>query len=217
MQFPSVFKVLVYLFSTQQIDEALRIKNTDIAKELCLPPVKLHCSSKFCVEAIRTLKQRYWGFQRGWTPNHIYTPLLSGRSLQAKMLLLHILLLNAAGGVTGLPTLPVHPQMSSRPHLSCKSNPGPPWSSLIAHSSSSVSYLIESHHALSSTFRSLRAPGSMWSDCHPVWKALRPLHVSPLCFLQCWLKMPSKQPCRTTGWNSRTRRRSVSFSSWFTS
>ena len=23
------------------------IKNQDIAKELCLPPVKLHCSSKF--------------------------------------------------------------------------------------------------------------------------------------------------------------------------
>ncbi|KAG5457105.1 MAG: iron sulfur cluster assembly protein 1, mitochondrial precursor, partial [Olpidium bornovanus] len=27
-------------------DEALRIKNTTIAKELALPPVKLHCSSK---------------------------------------------------------------------------------------------------------------------------------------------------------------------------
>ncbi|PKU30426.1 hypothetical protein llap_19270 [Limosa lapponica baueri] len=27
-----------------QVDEALKIKNTDIAKELCLPPVKLHCS-----------------------------------------------------------------------------------------------------------------------------------------------------------------------------
>ncbi|XP_038618994.1 LOW QUALITY PROTEIN: iron-sulfur cluster assembly enzyme ISCU, mitochondrial [Tachyglossus aculeatus] len=26
------------------VDEALTIKNTDIAKELCLPPVKLHCS-----------------------------------------------------------------------------------------------------------------------------------------------------------------------------
>ena len=24
----------------------MKIKNTDIAKELCLPPVKLHCSSK---------------------------------------------------------------------------------------------------------------------------------------------------------------------------
>uniref|UniRef100_A0A8D1D8L5 Iron-sulfur cluster assembly enzyme ISCU n=1 Tax=Sus scrofa TaxID=9823 RepID=A0A8D1D8L5_PIG len=26
------------------VEEALSIKNTDIAKELCLPPVKLHCS-----------------------------------------------------------------------------------------------------------------------------------------------------------------------------
>lgn len=34
-----------------QVDEALKIKNTDIAKELCLPPVKLHCSSK-----IKTIK-----------------------------------------------------------------------------------------------------------------------------------------------------------------
>lgn len=28
------------------IDEAGELKNSDIAKELCLPPVKLHCSSK---------------------------------------------------------------------------------------------------------------------------------------------------------------------------
>ncbi|XP_060105668.1 iron-sulfur cluster assembly enzyme ISCU [Heteronotia binoei] len=28
----------------KMVDEALKIKNTDIAKELCLPPVKLHCS-----------------------------------------------------------------------------------------------------------------------------------------------------------------------------
>lgn len=28
------------------LDEAAKIKNTDIAKELCLPPVKLHCSSR---------------------------------------------------------------------------------------------------------------------------------------------------------------------------
>lgn len=31
------------------VDEALKLKNTDIAKELSLPPVKLHCSSKFVV------------------------------------------------------------------------------------------------------------------------------------------------------------------------
>jgi len=28
----------------KHVDEAATIKNTDIAKELCLPPVKLHCS-----------------------------------------------------------------------------------------------------------------------------------------------------------------------------
>lgn len=28
------------------LDQAGSLKNTDIAKELCLPPVKLHCSSK---------------------------------------------------------------------------------------------------------------------------------------------------------------------------
>lgn len=28
------------------LDDASKIKNTEIAKELCLPPVKLHCSSK---------------------------------------------------------------------------------------------------------------------------------------------------------------------------
>ncbi|XP_044051491.1 iron-sulfur cluster assembly enzyme ISCU, mitochondrial [Siniperca chuatsi] len=28
----------------KSVNEALKIKNTDIAKELCLPPVKLHCS-----------------------------------------------------------------------------------------------------------------------------------------------------------------------------
>ena len=27
-----------------QVDEAYKMKNTDIAKELSLPPVKLHCS-----------------------------------------------------------------------------------------------------------------------------------------------------------------------------
>ena len=29
----------------KSLDEAGKIKNSDIAKELCLPPVKLHCSS----------------------------------------------------------------------------------------------------------------------------------------------------------------------------
>ena len=39
-------------FATERIkgmtlEEASKIKNTIIAKELSLPPVKLHCSSKF--------------------------------------------------------------------------------------------------------------------------------------------------------------------------
>ena len=29
------------------LEEAGKIKNTEIAKELCLPPVKLHCSSVY--------------------------------------------------------------------------------------------------------------------------------------------------------------------------
>ncbi|GAV02848.1 hypothetical protein RvY_13362 [Ramazzottius varieornatus] len=28
----------------KSVDDAYKVKNTDIAKELCLPPVKLHCS-----------------------------------------------------------------------------------------------------------------------------------------------------------------------------
>lgn len=28
----------------KSLDQAVSIKNTEIAKELCLPPVKLHCS-----------------------------------------------------------------------------------------------------------------------------------------------------------------------------
>lgn len=39
------------------IDEAGKLKNTDIAKELSLPPVKLHCSSKFC---------RFWCVDLWW-------------------------------------------------------------------------------------------------------------------------------------------------------
>jgi hypothetical protein len=38
---------LIVIFVYLQVTEATDIKNTDIAKELSLPPVKLHCSSKF--------------------------------------------------------------------------------------------------------------------------------------------------------------------------
>lgn len=30
------------------LEDAEKIKNTEIAQELCLPPVKLHCSSTYC-------------------------------------------------------------------------------------------------------------------------------------------------------------------------
>jgi len=36
------------------LDDASKIKNTEIAKELCLPPVKLHCSSKRFPTAVGT-------------------------------------------------------------------------------------------------------------------------------------------------------------------
>ena len=38
-----VDKILIYFFSLY-VDEAQAIKNTDIAEELELPPVKIHCS-----------------------------------------------------------------------------------------------------------------------------------------------------------------------------
>ena len=38
----------------RSLEEASQIKNTEIAKELCLPPVKLHCSSQFAFIALST-------------------------------------------------------------------------------------------------------------------------------------------------------------------
>ena len=37
----------------KSLDDAGKIKNSDIAKELCLPPVKLHCSSKNTINQFR--------------------------------------------------------------------------------------------------------------------------------------------------------------------
>ena len=36
----------------KSLDEAGKIKNSDIAKELCLPPVKLHCSSTMLIATL---------------------------------------------------------------------------------------------------------------------------------------------------------------------
>lgn len=45
-----------------QIDEAKKLKNTDIAKELSLPPVKLHCSM-LAEDAIKAALSDYKGKQ----------------------------------------------------------------------------------------------------------------------------------------------------------
>ncbi|XP_060083936.1 iron-sulfur cluster assembly scaffold protein IscU-like [Ylistrum balloti] len=42
----------------KSVDEAVKIKNTDIAKELCLPPVKLHCSM-LAEDAIKAALSNY--------------------------------------------------------------------------------------------------------------------------------------------------------------
>lgn len=51
----------------KSLEEAGTLKNTDIAKELSLPPVKLHCSSKwwFCCEIVFRLWCHGWGEGRG--------------------------------------------------------------------------------------------------------------------------------------------------------
>jgi NifU-like protein involved in Fe-S cluster formation len=41
------------------LEEAAKLKNTDIAKELCLPPVKLHCSSKCHLTNPQTIRLRF--------------------------------------------------------------------------------------------------------------------------------------------------------------
>ncbi|XP_033217302.1 iron-sulfur cluster assembly enzyme ISCU, mitochondrial [Belonocnema kinseyi] len=46
------------------VDEALKLKNTDIAKELCLPPVKLHCSM-LAEDAIKAALSDYRIKQQG--------------------------------------------------------------------------------------------------------------------------------------------------------
>ncbi|KGG49975.1 NifU-like mitochondrial iron-sulfur cluster protein [Mitosporidium daphniae] len=46
------------LIKGQRLDDAVKIKNTDIARELSLPPVKLHCSM-LAEDAIRTAVEDY--------------------------------------------------------------------------------------------------------------------------------------------------------------
>ena len=55
------------------MDEALQIKNSDIAKELRLPPVKIHCSC-MCTSAMRCCAWRYP--QRPRTNTMLLQPLM---------------------------------------------------------------------------------------------------------------------------------------------
>lgn len=41
------------------LDQASKVKNTEIAKELCLPPVKLHCSM-LAEDAIKSAINNYY-------------------------------------------------------------------------------------------------------------------------------------------------------------
>jgi len=54
----------------QSVDEALKIKNSDIAEELALPPVKIHCSV-LAEDAIKAALADYQGKQEAmgkWKP-----------------------------------------------------------------------------------------------------------------------------------------------------
>ncbi|KAJ5150698.1 ISC system FeS cluster assembly IscU scaffold [Penicillium coprophilum] len=50
---------LTELVRGMTLDEAGKIKNTDVAKELCLPPVKLHCSM-LAEDAIKSAIANYY-------------------------------------------------------------------------------------------------------------------------------------------------------------
>ncbi|KAI4592685.1 iron-binding protein [Pestalotiopsis sp. 9143b] len=50
---------LTELVRGMTLDEAGRVKNTEIAKELCLPPVKLHCSM-LAEDAIKSAISNYY-------------------------------------------------------------------------------------------------------------------------------------------------------------
>src|SRR3954469_23489228 len=50
---------LTELVRGMTLDQAGKVKNTDIAKELCLPPVKLHCSM-LAEDAIKSAINNYY-------------------------------------------------------------------------------------------------------------------------------------------------------------
>jgi len=58
---------LTEMVKGMNIDDAAKIKNTEIAKELCLPPVKLHCSM-LAEDAIKSAVKDYHSKSQRTTP-----------------------------------------------------------------------------------------------------------------------------------------------------
>jgi len=58
---------LTEMVKGMNIDDAAKIKNTEIAKELCLPPVKLHCSM-LAEDAIKSAVKDYRSKTKRSTP-----------------------------------------------------------------------------------------------------------------------------------------------------
>lgn len=58
---------LTTMVKGMNIDDAAKIKNTEIAKELCLPPVKLHCSM-LAEDAIKSAVNDYRSKSKRATP-----------------------------------------------------------------------------------------------------------------------------------------------------
>ena len=71
---------LTELVRGMTLEEAAKIRNTEIAKELCLPPVKLHCSM-LAEDAIKSAISNYYTKN----PKTVATD-LSGASSQAPTL-----------------------------------------------------------------------------------------------------------------------------------
>uniref|UniRef100_A0AAA9SLH3 Iron-sulfur cluster assembly enzyme ISCU n=1 Tax=Bos taurus TaxID=9913 RepID=A0AAA9SLH3_BOVIN len=83
------------------VEEALTIKNTDIAKELCLPPVKLHCS-RLPSAPRGSFADARWGDDRGSSPGKLGGKDHAWRSSQSRR---QYCLLKQGGGERTWPSL----------------------------------------------------------------------------------------------------------------
>ncbi|KAH0538474.1 iron-binding protein [Glutinoglossum americanum] len=83
---------LTELVRGMTLEDAGKIRNTEIAKELCLPPVKLHCSM-LAEDAIKSAIQNYYTKN----PNAATTN-LSGTSSSVSKVEVETVMENAGGG-----------------------------------------------------------------------------------------------------------------------